>query len=72
MLLQSFYQTWLPFIYLYSIGGIIFFVGLYILIKSKALNLQKKQHRYWLKVLLVGFFFFLILHSFLIISALYF
>ncbi|HAB52136.1 MAG TPA: hypothetical protein DCE80_08215 [Ignavibacteriales bacterium] len=71
MILQSIIQTWLPFIYLYVVGGLFFFVGIYIIIKSDSLNLKKKQHRFWLRVLIGGFFFFMFLHAFLIISALY-
>uniref|UniRef100_A0A832DMD8 Uncharacterized protein n=1 Tax=Ignavibacterium album TaxID=591197 RepID=A0A832DMD8_9BACT len=71
MILQTVFQTWLPFIYLYGVGGIFFFTGMYIIIKSGALNTQRKHHRWWIKVLFGGYFFFLFLHAFLIISALY-
>ncbi|GMU97038.1 hypothetical protein [Ignavibacterium album] len=71
MILQSFFQSWLPFIYLYVVGGIFFFSGMYIIIKSGSLNPQKKHHKFWIKTLLGGYFFFLFLHAFLIISTLY-
>ena len=71
MMIQTFFQTWLPFIYLYGVGGIFFFSGMYIVIKSGALNLKKRKHRFWLKILLGGFFFFMFMHAFLIIAALY-
>uniref|UniRef100_A0A7V2ZJC6 Uncharacterized protein n=1 Tax=Ignavibacterium album TaxID=591197 RepID=A0A7V2ZJC6_9BACT len=71
MILQSFFQTWLPFIYLYVIGGIFFFSGMYIIIKSGSLNPQKRHHKFWIRFLFGGYFFFLIIHAFLIISALY-
>jgi hypothetical protein len=71
MILQTIFQTWLPFIYLYGVGGIFFFSGMYIIIKSRSLNPQKKHHRRWIKILFGGYFFFLFLHAFMIISALY-
>lgn len=71
MILQSIFQTWIPFIYLYVVGGVFFFSGMYIIIKSGSLNLAKRQHRFWVKVLFGGFFFFALMHAFLIISALY-
>jgi hypothetical protein len=69
--MPSFFNSWLPFIYLYGVGGIFFFSGLYLIVKSGSLNLQKKYHRSWLKVLVSGFFFFVLLHASLIIAALY-
>ncbi|MCS7053015.1 MAG: hypothetical protein NZM09_04705 [Ignavibacterium sp.] len=71
MELQLFFQSWLPFIYLYGIGGIFFFSGMYIIHKSGALNIKKRNHKFWVKVLYGGYFFFMFLHAFLIISALY-
>lgn len=71
MILQTVFQTWLPFIYLYVVGGIFFFSGMYIIIKSGSLDPKKKSHKFWIKVLFGGYFFFLFLHAFLIISALY-
>jgi hypothetical protein len=72
MILQSFFQTWLPFIYLYGVGGLFFFTGIYVVVKSGSLNVKKKNHRFWLITLLSGFFFFMVFHAFLIIAALYF
>jgi len=67
----SFFNSWLPFIYLYGVGGVFFFSGLYIIVKSGSLNLQKKHHLWWIRVLVAGFFFFLFIHAALIIAALY-
>ncbi len=67
----TFTEIWLPYIYLYGVGGIFFFAGMYIVKKTKALNKEKKQHRFWLKALYGGFFFFMFLHAFLIIAAVY-
>ena len=43
--MPDFFNTWLPFIYLYGVGGIFFFAGMYIIIKSGSLNLKRKNHR---------------------------
>lgn len=69
--MPDFFQTWLPFIYLYGVGGIFFFAGMYIIIKSGSLNPARKQHKFWIRVLFGGYFFFFFLHGILIISALY-
>jgi len=67
----SFFNNWLPFIYLYGVGGVFFFIGLYVIVKSGSLNLQKTHHKKWLKILISGFFFFFFIHAFLIVAALY-
>jgi hypothetical protein len=67
----TFFNSWLPFIYLYVIGGIFFFTGLRIITKSGSLDLKKKHHRFWLMILISGFFFFVIVHASLIVAALY-
>ncbi len=40
--MPSFFDTWLPFIYLYVVGGIFFLVGMIIVRKSGALNLKEE------------------------------
>jgi hypothetical protein len=69
--MPSFSHSWLPFIYLYVGGGIIFFSGMYMIQKSKALDLRLNRNKWWRKVLYFGFFYFLIIHAVLIITALY-
>ena len=49
---MTFQETWLPFIYLYGVGGLAFFLGLILIIKTKALRLDYFKHKKWL-----GFFF---------------
>ena len=58
----GFTRVWLPFIYLYGAGGLIFFVGLGIVLKSESLNLKLAVHRKWLWILLFGFFWYMFLH----------
>lgn len=69
--MPSLFDVWLPFIYLYGVGGIFFLVGMIIIKKSGAVNLKIKRHRYWYKVLILGFFYFAALHAFFTILALY-
>jgi hypothetical protein len=69
--MPSFLNTWLPYLYLYGVGGLFFLIGLIIIRKSGALDLKKKRHRYWYKVIISGFIYFAVLHAILIIAALY-
>ncbi len=69
--MPPFSHTWLPFIYLYGVGGIFFIIGIIITKKSKAMDLSNKKHRYWFKILIFGFVYYMALHFFLTIAALY-
>ena len=70
--MPSFENTWLPFIYLYGVGGIFFLSGMIIAKRSKAVNFEIKHHRFWWRVTIFGFFYFMAIHAALIIIALYF
>ncbi len=65
-----FSHSWLPFLYLYVGGGIFFIIGIIITIKAGSMDLKKKKHRYWFKVLIFGFFWFMIIHFILTYAAL--
>jgi len=41
--MPSFFNTWLPFIYLYGVGGIFFVSGLVIVKKSGGYNSSNKR-----------------------------
>jgi hypothetical protein len=69
--MPSFEQTWLPFIYLYGVGGLFFFSGMILIKKSGAINLNLKRHRFWWKMLYFGFFYFMFIHVALTLAALY-
>jgi hypothetical protein len=69
--MPSFTHTWLPYIYLYGLGGIFFISGMLLVKKAGAIDLTKKRHRYWYKVLIFGFFYFMILHAIWILAAMY-
>jgi hypothetical protein len=55
-------RVWLPYIYLYGVGGLCFFAGLFLVLKSGALDLKRRQHRRWLGVLLFGLLWYMGLH----------
>ena len=66
----TFYHTWLPFIYLYGVGGISFLIGMYLIIKTGALGVRKIHHKKWLFVLVFGFFYYAAIHGTFILLAL--
>ena len=66
---MDFSQTWLPFLYLYGIGGIAFIIGMLIIIRSNALRLTFQKHLKWVWVLIFGFLFYAAIHAFLIFVA---
>lgn len=66
----DFAQTWLPFLYLYGVGGAAFVIGMMLILRTKALNSEIPRHRLWIKVLLFGFGFYFTLHAVFIMLAL--
>ena len=66
---MDFYQTWLPFIYLYGVGGIAFIIVMIIIIRSNALRIKFQRHLKWVWVLIFGFLFYAAIHAFLIFVA---
>ena len=67
----DFFRVWLPYIYLYVMGGIFFLLGLGIVIRAKALNLKLALHRKWLVVLVLGLFWYMFLHWIVTYYAMY-
>ena len=65
----DFSRTWLPFIYLYSVGGIAFSIGVYLIIKSESLNTHNSKHKKWLYILIFGFLYYAGIHGSLIVLA---
>ena len=50
--------------YQYSVGGILFIFGLYICLKSGAIDLKKREGKQMVAILIGGFLFFLSFHFF--------
>lgn len=69
--MPPFESTWLPYLYLYGVGGLFFLIGMIIIRKAGALDVSRKTHRRWYKILIFGFFYFTLIHGILIIAALY-
>ncbi|HSW56020.1 MAG TPA: hypothetical protein VLH59_13105 [Ignavibacteriaceae bacterium] len=69
--MPTFEQTWLPYLYLYGVGGLFFLIGMITIKKTGGIDLTKKRHRFWWKVLIFGFFYFVIIHAALTFAALY-
>ena len=55
-------RVWLPYLYLYGVGGILFLGGLYLVLRSGALDLKRQSHRRWLGVLVFGLFWYMGIH----------
>ena len=66
----TFYHTWLPFIYLYGVGGILSLIGMFLIIRNRALILEKIHHKKWLVVLIFGFVYYAFIHGAFILMAL--
>ena len=58
-----FERVWLPFIYLYGIGGLFFFIGLWLVVRSGALRSSGRGAKRWIQVLLFGFFWYMLIHG---------
>jgi len=67
---MPFSHTWLPYIYLYGVGGLLFGSGLIITLKSGSLDLKRQHHRNWLLILLYGFIYFMVMHALWNLAAL--
>ena len=66
---MNFYQTWLPFFYLYGVGGISFLLGTFLIYKTGALRISYETHKKWIWVLFYGYFFYAIIHALFIYLA---
>ena len=66
---MSFEQTWLPFIYLYGVGGIAFVMGMFLIFKTNALRVNYNKHKNWIWILFYGYFFYVSIHALFIFLA---
>ncbi|HIA39210.1 MAG TPA: hypothetical protein EYN86_06920 [Planctomycetes bacterium] len=66
----NFDRSWLPYIYLYGVGGILFLGGMFLIFRSKACDWSRPTHRRWAKVLIFGYFWYATLHGVQIYAAL--
>ncbi|MGB0952847.1 MAG: hypothetical protein ACPG31_06460 [Planctomycetota bacterium] len=63
-------RVWLPYLYLYGVGGILFLGGLYLVLRSGSLDLKRPGHRRWLGVLVFGLLWYMGIHLVSTLAAL--
>lgn len=57
-----FARVWLPYLYLYGAGGLLFVFALWTVLRAGACDLRRRTHRRWLGVLLFGFLWYAGIH----------
>ncbi len=65
----DFARTWLPFVYLYGVGGFAFLIGIYLILKTNALDVSLPDHKRWLVILFFGFVYYASIHATFILLA---
>jgi len=66
----DFSRTWLPYLYLYGVGGGIFFIGMFIILRSRSLKLERTRHRVWYHILIFGLVYYMGIHGLFTFAAL--
>lgn len=67
--MDLFSHSWLPFLYLYGFGGILFVAGIFVTLKSGSLDLKRSTHKKWMWILLFGFIWYFVMHALLTLAA---
>ena len=68
--MDYFSHSWLPFIYLYGLGGLLFISGILITIRSGSRNLDGISHWRWFWTLIFGLVWYMSIHASLTLAAL--
>ena len=68
--MDYFSHSWLPYMYQYGLGGLLFIAGIFITIKSGSLNPHKLSHWRWFWTLIFGLVWYMSLHASLTLAAL--
>ncbi|MBT3502686.1 MAG: hypothetical protein HOB40_00550 [Candidatus Marinimicrobia bacterium] len=66
----DFNRVWFPYIYLYGVGGGIFLIGMFVILRSKSLKLEIARHKEWFHILVFGILFYMGIHAFFTFTAL--
>ena len=66
----DFSRIWLPYLYLYGVGGGIFLVGMFIILRSRSLKLDRIRHRKWYHILIFGLVYYMGIHGLFTFAAL--
>ena len=67
---MPFSHAWLPYIYLYGVGGLLFLSGVLITVKSGSLDMKRPSHRVWFQILFFGLIWFMVMHALWNLAAL--
>lgn len=62
---------WHPYLYQYGVGGVVFLIGIWLILHHRACVLSRKQDRFWFRVLIFGFFWYAGIHFLWYLAALY-
>ena len=66
----DFSRTWLPYIYLYGAGGVIFIIGMIIILRARSLKQERVRHNSWMHILIFGLLYYMGIHGFFTFLAL--
>lgn len=67
----DFSRSWLPFIYQYGLGGVIFVVGIILTLKSGSFSPRSNpKHKKWFSILILGYVWYFVMHGAWILAAL--
>ena len=67
----DFSRAWLPLIYQYGLGGLIFIVGIVFTLKSGSFTPRSNpKHKKWFSILILGYVWYLVMHGAWILAAL--
>jgi len=66
----DFSRIWLPYLYLYGVGGGIFLIGMFIILRSRSLKLERIRHREWYHILIFGLVYYMGIHGLFTFAAL--
>jgi len=68
--MSYFSHSWLPYIYQYGLGGLIFIIGMILTLRAASFDLSHPRHKKWMIVLLLGFVWYLVMHGAMTLAAL--
>lgn len=64
-------NPWTSYFYLYGFGGMLFLVGIYLILRTRACQLGRGHDTFWFKVLIFGYCFYAFMHAAWTLLALY-
>lgn len=64
-------NIWLPLIYLYGVGGLIFIASMVLILATGACNLRRASDRTWFAILIFGFVWYVAIHTSWYLAAIY-